>query len=231
MNPSFTALSLGLCLASAAIALPAGPPLNTQPGTSSLEVLCTVTDKGLSSRCRVPLPVIADPVVRQRFEAELAQRRPRMDAELAYVDAHPFPISGAETGDEVKVLVRLNVTPGPGGKGFAVAESEDLFRAASGPPIDDPVWARSPNGAWAAPFTPERAQRLRVSGAVAARCVATASGGLVNCWILKEEPPGQNFAGSFLKILECARLQPLTASGTPVAGRPIAVAMRYDLAK
>jgi hypothetical protein len=72
---------------------------------------------------------------------------------------------------------------------------------------------------------------MRLSGDVAARCAATASGALANCWLQKEEPRGQAFGVAFLKILEFCRLQPLTASGVPVAGRPIVVSMRFDLGK
>ncbi len=209
-----------LCLASAVeAAAPVTIPPVTQPGVGRIEVLCTATDKGLSSDCRSAFPSAED------------SHSPRVAAELAYLAAHPIPISGADVGAEVKMLVHLKVTSAPGGKTFAVAESEGLFLAASGPPIEDPVWAQPPYGPWAGLLTPERAYRLRVSGEVTARCVATPSGALVNCWIQKEAPPDQHFGEAFLRTLEFARLKPLTASGAPVEGRPIVVRMKYELGK
>jgi hypothetical protein len=126
----------------------------------------------------------------------------------------------------VKVLIRLRVSRS--GKGFAVTAPDGVFRTSSGEAISDPVWVVSPHDRWTDGFIPERAERLHLKGQATIRCVATEAGGLVNCWVQQEAPAGEDFGEASLLILQHARMQPVTASGAPVAGRPYVETFRFD---
>jgi len=204
-----------LCLVSAGTVVMGASPPDDPRGASQLRLKCTVNDKGLSSNCRFYQPIVGD------------SERLKAGTELGWLDAHPFPISGAAPGAEVKVLVRLNVKPAEGAKRFEVTAPEGAFISASGPPIENPVWIHNPHDSWADAHIPERAARLGQAGEVTARCVATAAGALVGCWIEKENPADQDFGETVLNILQAARMQPLTTSGAPVAGRPYIQTFRY----
>ena len=182
------------------------PPPDAQPGAERIVLLCSVTDQDLSSNCRF-LRAIID-----------RQERLKAGTELGFLDAHPFPIPGAVPGAEVKVLVRLKVSPG--GKGVVVAAPEGVFRASSGEEISDPLWVVSPHDPWTNGFIPEMSARPKQKGHATVRCVATEIGTLVNCWVQEETPAGFGFGEASLLILQHARMQPVSAGGAFVAGRP-----------
>ncbi len=161
--------------------------------------------KGLSRNCRFYTAVDDPP---ERLKA---------GTELGFLDAHPFPIPGAEPGADVKVLVRLKVSPDKTGKGFDVAAPESAAQESTGQEITDPVWIDSPHAPWASGFVPELAYRLNRSGEAKVRCTATAAGALTDCWVEKEAPPGLGFGEASLMLMQHARMKPLTASGAPVA--------------
>lgn len=183
-------------------------PPDTQLGAADVFVLCTVTDRGFSKDCHFSYPI-----------ADLTERL-KAGTELGYLDAHPFPIPGASPGSEVETLVRLKVSIWRDRKGFDVTAPEGVFPSSSGPEIKNPAWVHSPHQPWAEPFMPERSARSRQKGEATVHCVATATGALVNCWVQQEAPTGWGFGDAALKILQHARLKPLTADGDPVAGRP-----------
>jgi TonB family protein len=192
------------------------PPADTQPKADKLMLYCSISDQGLSRNCRFYLP-ITDPI--ERLKA---------GTELGYLDAHPFPISGGQAGAEVKVLVRLAVTPSKSGEGFAVFAPEGAFPIASGSEIKDPVWTTSPHGHWTNGFVPDRAARMEQKGEATARCVATEAGTLVNCWIERETPADFGFGNAALLVMQRARMKPVDADGVPVAGRPYVQTFRYE---
>jgi hypothetical protein len=190
------------------------PPPDTQPGAERVVVLCTVTAQGLSSDCRFDWGM-HDSV--QRLKA---------GSELGYLDAHPFPIAGADPGAEVRVCVRLQVTPTPDRKGFYVSGA--AAPAPSGSEIRDAVWIQSPHDQWVNGFIPELAVRFGESGMAKVSCTATADGALTNCWVREETRPELGFGIAAMFALQHARMAPTTASGQPVAGRPYVQTFVFD---
>ena len=217
MKTFIPVLGIVLVLSSAAMAIGAAPPVppDTQPGAEWIWLVCSATDQRLSSNCRFIDPII-DP--RERLKA---------GTELGYLDAHPFPLADASPGAEVMVLVRLKVRAVKGGNAFEIAAPEDMFRALSGPEVSDPIWIRSPHESWASLFYPMRAFRMQQIGTVTMRCMVTATGGLINCWVQQETPVGLGFGKAGTRLLQYARMKPIDAKGEPVAGRPYVETFRW----
>lgn len=190
------------------------PPPDTHPGAERVVVMCTVTAQGLSSDCRFDWGMKED------------AKRLKAGSELGYLDAHPIPIAGAAPGAEVKVCVRLLLTPAPGGKGYYVTGAS--APAPSGPPIEDPVWVQSPHDSWIDGFVPELAVRFAQHGSATVSCTATADGALANCWVREDTRPDLGFGIAGMLALQHARMAPTTASGAPVAGRTYVQTFVFD---
>jgi TonB family protein len=149
-------------------------------------------------------------------------------AELSWLDAHPFPISGAAAGTEVKVLVRLKVSAVKGTADIDVTAPPGALAPASGPEITAPVWVVSPHEDWAGEFVPERAARMGQKGEATVRCVATETGTLASCWVMQETPADFRFGDAVLYLLQLVRMKPHDAAGAPIAGRPFVQTLRYE---
>jgi len=189
-----------------AAARPTAPP-DTMPGTAQVFVVCAVTAAGLSSQCRFYTAVVGP------------TERLKAGTELGYLDAHPFPIPGAQAGATVKVLVRMTVSPAANGQGFAVGAPEAVAPSHAGAEIGRPAWIAPPRGLWADALTSELARRQNQEGQATAHCTATAAGTLTECWVETESPPNLGFGEAALVMLQHARMKPMAGNGAPVAGR------------
>lgn len=205
------------CVALASPAMALGkPPPDTQSNAALVFLLCSVSDQGLSKNCRFYTPIDAP------------SERLKAGTELGFLDAHPFPISGARPGADVKVLVRLNVSADKSGQGFEVAAPAGVFQASSASEVRDLVWINSPHASWTGGFVPDLARRMNQRGEATVRCMATQAGALANCWVEKETPTDFGFGEAALLLLQHARMQPVSAGGSSVAGRTYVQTFRYD---
>jgi hypothetical protein len=208
-------LAVASC-ANAASPAPSGPE---RPPETEFNLLCTVTDAGLSKDCRFYVG-IAD-----------ASERLKAGTVLAWLDAHPFRLRGADPGATAKATVSLQVDPSRDHAGFDVTAPYGVFPTSAEPEITDPVWRVSPYKNWTDEYLPERSVRMNIVGEATVSCIATEAGTLTRCRVLHESPPDGGFGWAVSRLLGHVRMQPLTASGAPVTGRSLVLTLRYPGAK
>jgi TonB family protein len=123
--------------------------------------------------------------------------------------------------------VASQIVPSDNQAGSTKPASDGVSQGSSAPEITDPIWKKSPYGAWADDYLPERSVRTNTIGEATVSCIATAAGALAECRVLRESPPDAEFGAAATQVLMHASLKPLTASGAPVAGRPYTQTFRY----
>lgn len=124
-------------------------------------------------------------------------------------------------------MVSLRVAPCRDHAGFDVTTPYGVFQTSAEPEITDPVWRVSPYKSWTDDYLPERSVRMNIVGEATVSCMATAEGTLTQCRVLHESPPDSEFGWAVTRMLAHVRMQHLTASGAPVAGRSFALTTRY----
>jgi hypothetical protein len=72
---------------------------------------------------------------------------------------------------------------------------------------------------------------MDVSGRAKIRCLAAADGSLSACAVLEELPSGYGFGAATLKASSFFRLQPTDNNGLSVAGKLVAIPMRWQLSQ
>lgn len=96
------------------------------------------------------------------------------------------------------------------------------------PQITAAAFDRLPDGRAFARFYPERALERTRGGRVTVRCNVNASGALVNCVVVNEDPEGWGFGEASLRITREFRVKPQTADGTPTDGGQITFPIRWN---
>ena len=207
-------LTLGFVLVSL-LAAAVADAAKAQAGSERVIVLCTVTAQGLSKNCRFDYDIDDD------------VERLKAGTELGFLDTHPFPIPGGVTGSDVKVMVRLNVSPAPDRNRFIVSAPDGALPLAALPVITDPVWVQPPSGRWADQYIPDAAAQANEIGYAVVACIARESGVLGDCWIEAETPPYAGFGAAGMRVLERAHMKSMTDGRATVAGRPYEHVFKY----
>jgi protein TonB len=93
--------------------------------------------------------------------------------------------------------------------------------------ISNPDWIHVPNGDDFAQYYPERASRMSIGGKAVLHCHVSAQGTL-NCTVLSEDPPDQEFGSAALKMSRLFKMRPKTRDGAPTDGGEINVPIRFQ---
>lgn len=99
-----------------------------------------------------------------------------------------------------------------------------------GPPvITSAAFDRIPDGRAFARYYPDRALERQRGGRVTLRCSVNASGALVNCVVVSEDPQGWDFGEQSVKMAQREfRVRPQTADGKPTDGGTITFPIRWN---
>lgn len=99
---------------------------------------------------------------------------------------------------------------------------------AAAAPLDprDVVWLRKPTGDEVARHIPTESRGL--IGRATLDCAVTPLGMLSDCRITSDDSPGQGLSAFAIKVAPYFRAAPETRSGLPVAGRRVAIPLRFD---
>ena len=95
--------------------------------------------------------------------------------------------------------------------------------------ITSPDWSRMPNSEDLARFYPDRAQRAEVEGRATVECTVTASGTLIGCSVLSEEPADYGFGDATLRASKYFKMRPQTKDGSPVTGGIVRIPLVWKL--
>ena len=95
-------------------------------------------------------------------------------------------------------------------------------------PLDprDVAWTRKPTGEELALHIPTEARGL--IGRAILDCVVTAAGRLSDCRVTSDDTSGQGLSAVVIKLAPYFRAAPLSKSGVPVAGRRVAIPVRFN---
>ena len=103
----------------------------------------------------------------------------------------------------------------------------DLLEART---VARPEWTMLPTPAQFQSAFPDAASKAGVLKAKAVmNCAVTAGGGLTDCQVVSEDPPGYGFGAATLPLAGAFRLKTWTTDGRPVMGGVVRVPIRYDL--
>ena len=122
-------------------------------------------------------------------------------------DAQGKPLEG-------EVQIRLTFSP-------------DMLGA--NPVIGKPDWAALPAAQDLAAVIPEEAKKAGVLKArVLMACIIGADGGLTNCKVESEEPPGVGYGPALLTLARSFRMSLWSTEGLPTIGGTVRVPIRFD---
>ena len=146
------------------------------------------------------------------------------------------PYEIATTTCAVPASIRSVVWHGVGDKVLATwvdvraTEVQEQPRPRTSPAvITDPVWLRGPNADDIARYYPDRAQRLEKEGRATISCTVSASGTLVNCAVVNEDPSDMEFGDAAMKMARLFKMAPTTTDGAPVEGAKVRIPIRFSL--
>jgi TonB family protein len=97
--------------------------------------------------------------------------------------------------------------------------------------ITAPDWLQRPNGEDFSLAYPPAAMREEVEGRATITCGVAASGLLVDCSVMSEDPPEYGFGAAALSMAFKFRMRPMTKDGIPVDGGIVRIPMRFVLPK
>ncbi|MDQ0464227.1 TonB family protein [Caulobacter ginsengisoli] len=97
------------------------------------------------------------------------------------------------------------------------------FKSADGQVVTNPDWSRRPTGDDVARYYPERAQRLNIGGRAVIACTVALDGRLVDCKVVSETPPDQDFGPAAVRMSSQFRMWPKTVDGEPVEGGEVRI--------
>jgi protein TonB len=98
------------------------------------------------------------------------------------------------------------------------------------PQITAADFIERPDGNAFSRYYPSRAQERDKNGLVRVRCAVNASGRLVSCTILSEEPSGWGFGDATVRMAQREfRVRPQTVNGQPTDGGTITFPVRWRL--
>lgn len=78
-------------------------------------------------------------------------------------------------------------------------------------------------------FYPEGAQRQGVEGRATTLCRIAASGDLVDCTVVSEDPEGCGFGEAVVRVATSMRARKRTKDVAPITGRPYEFNMKFKL--
>lgn len=129
-------------------------------------------------------------------------------------------------------VVALSTPPVP-------APRETVYPAQSMPPatpptarpasVTTPVWTKKPTYAELARYYPRLARQEGLSGRATIRCLVNASGGLGNCQVILEDPPGYGFGEAALQLARFFELAPAMPDGSSVEGAVVSFPIVFHL--
>lgn len=95
--------------------------------------------------------------------------------------------------------------------------------------ITNPDWLRrpSPDELWR--VAPSRAAKEGKSGSARIACQVNADGGLFDCRVDEETPPGYGFGAAGLALAPNFRMRPMMVDGKPVAGGTVRIPMNWKI--
>jgi TonB family protein len=107
--------------------------------------------------------------------------------------------------------------------------------ASSAPPkpsvITQPDWLSKPTGADIAELYPKAAAAANIEGRATLRCHVAATGDLIDCAAVNEEPLGQGFGQAALAMAAKFKMRPMSKDGVPIAGGQVAIPIKFSLPK
>jgi hypothetical protein len=96
--------------------------------------------------------------------------------------------------------------------------------------IYDPLWLTQIDPEKVAALYPDAAIKAGYkTGVGSVDCAVAHSGGLTDCHVIKEDPPGVGFGDAALAIASLMIMSPWTQQGTPVDGARINLPIRLNL--
>jgi hypothetical protein len=98
--------------------------------------------------------------------------------------------------------------------------------------VKDALWTALPDEAQIAKAYPAKARTAQLYGAqpeALIHCKVTEAGDLSGCMVMSEAPAGYGFGEAAILLAAHIRLYELAKDGTPVAGRPITVPVKFPL--
>lgn len=93
--------------------------------------------------------------------------------------------------------------------------------------ITHPEWVLKPTGEDLQRYYPPIPQLLYLGGLAQLNCEVTGSGGLDNCQVLSETPPGLGFGDAALNMAPLFKMKPETIDGAPVGGARVVIPIRF----
>lgn len=91
--------------------------------------------------------------------------------------------------------------------------------------IREPHWAATPNSRDLASLYPQTTDEGE--GASVMRCKVSATGALLGCEVVAEQPAGQGFGRATLLLARYFRLKHVQRDGRPIAGRTVVVPIQW----
>jgi protein TonB len=91
------------------------------------------------------------------------------------------------------------------------------------------MWLRPSAPPRIADYYPREAMKRNVEGQAVVSCTVTERGGLTDCSVISETPPGYGFGQATIRAVAEFRMAPQTTEGVPVDGATVNITMRWQL--